>query len=86
MLRIDSKPTLDKTMLKATISLFKRYNIILNIDSDFLMSDARIIIYPSVLFSVTNDNINSMYDMINDKLSKYFKGGEQSDDEEVVQD
>ena len=86
MLKIDAKPTLDKTMLKATISLFKKYNIVVNIDSDFLMSDARIRIYPSVLFAVTNDNITSMYDNINDKLSKYIKGGEQSDDEEAVQD
>ena len=67
-------------------SIFKKYNIVVNIDSDFLMSDARIRIYPSVLFAVTNDNITSMYDNINDKLSKYIKGGEQSDDEEAVQD
>lgn len=86
ILKIDAKATLDKTMLKATISLFRRYNIISNIDSDFLVPDARIRIYPSVLFAVTNDNINSMYDMVNDKLSKYIRGGEQSDDEEAVQD
>lgn len=86
MLKIDAKPTLDKTMLKTTIGLFKKYNIVVNIDTDFLMSDARIRIYPSVLFAVTNDNITSMYDNINDKLSKYIKGGEQSDDEEAVQD
>ncbi|MBC7765287.1 MAG: DUF4194 domain-containing protein [Hyphomonadaceae bacterium] len=86
MLKLDAKPTLDKTMLKSTMSLFKRYNIITNIDSDFLMSDARIRIFPSILFAVTNDNITQMVDMINDKLNKYMKGGEQSDDEEVVQD
>ncbi|MDD4493166.1 MAG: DUF4194 domain-containing protein [Eubacteriales bacterium] len=86
MLKIESKPTLDKTMLRENIRLFKRYNIISNIDNDITLSDARIRIFPSVLFAVSNDNLTGMYEAINEKLNKYVNGGEQNDDEEVVQD
>ena len=86
MLKIEAKVNLDKTTLRDTVRLFKRYNIVSNIDSDITMSDARIRIYPSVLFAVPNDNLSSMYDAINEKLNKYVNGGEQSDDEETLQD
>lgn len=86
MLKIESKSNLDKTVFRDTIRLFKRYNIISNIDSDITMSDARIKIYPSVLFAVSNDNLTMMYDAINEKLNKYLNGGEQNDDEETMQD
>lgn len=86
MLKIDTKLTLDKTVFRDAIRLFKRYNIISNLDSDVAISDARIRIYPSVLFAVSNDNISGMYDAINEKLNKYFNGGEQNDDEETMQD
>lgn len=88
MLKIEAKTNLDKTTLRDTIRLFKRYNILVNIDSDITMSDARIRIYPSVLFAVANENINSMYDAIQEKLNKYVNGdgGEPNDDEEAVQD
>ncbi len=86
MLKIEAKLNLDKTTLRDTIRLFKRYNIVTNIDRDVTMSDARIKIYPSVLFAITNDNLNSMYDAINEKLNQYVMGGESSDDEDVDQD
>ncbi|MTK13671.1 MAG: DUF4194 domain-containing protein [Clostridiaceae bacterium] len=86
MLKIDAKSNLDKTILRDTIRLLKKYNIISNLDSDVTISDARIKIYPSVLFAVPNDNLTVIYDAINDKLNKYMNGGEQNDDEEVMQD
>jgi hypothetical protein len=86
MLKIEAKSNLDKTMFKDTIRLFKRFNIISNLDSDITMSDARIKIYPSVLFAVPNDNLTLLYDVINEKLNKYMNGGEQNDDEETMQD
>lgn len=86
MLKIEAKPNIDKTMLRDSIRLFKRYNLISNLDTDVTMSDARIIIYPSVLFAMTNENVNEMYDNIAEKLNKYVKGGEQNDDEETMQD
>lgn len=60
MLKIDAKSNLDKTLLRDTTRLFKKYNIISNLDSDVTMSDARIKIYPSVLFAVPNDNLTMM--------------------------
>lgn len=86
MLKIEVKSNLDKTTLRDTIRLFKRYNILSNIDSDITMSDARIRIYPSVLFAVPNDNLTGMYNAINEKLNKYVNGGEQNDDEDTAQD
>ncbi len=86
MLKIEAKLNLDKTTLRDTIRLFKRYNIVTNIDRDVTMSDARIKIYPSVLFAIPNENLNSMYDAINEKLNQYVMGGESSDDEDVDQD
>lgn len=86
MLKIEAKPNIDKTMLRDSIRLFKRYNLISNLDTDVTMSDARITIYPSVLFAMTNENINEVYDNIADKLNKYVKGGAQNDDEETMQD
>jgi len=86
MLKLEAKANLDKTTLRDTVRLFKRYNIVSNIDSDVTISDARIRIYPSVLFAVPNDNLSSLYEAINEKLNKYMKGGEQSDDEETLQD
>ena len=86
MLKIEAKTNLDKTAFRDTVRLFKRFNLISNIDSDITMSDARIKIYPSVLFAVPNDNLTKMYDAINDKLNKYMNGGEQNDDEETMQD
>ena len=86
MLKIEAKPSLDKTILKESLKLFKKYNIIGMIDSDVTMSDARIKIYPSVLLAVPNENLTVLYDGINEKLKKYMNGGEQNDDEETLQD
>lgn len=86
MLKIDAKSNLDKAILRDTIRLFKRYNIVSNLDADVTLSDARIKIFPSVLFAVPNDNLTTMYNAINEKLNRYMNGGEQNDDEEAVQD
>lgn len=86
MLKIEMKPYLEKTTLRDAIRLFKRYNIAANIDKDVIFSDARIRIYPSVLFAVTNDNLNSMYDAVNAKINHYATGGESDDDEDINQD
>lgn len=86
MLKIQSKLTLDKTTLRESMRVFKRYNIISTIDRDLAMSDARMIIYPSVLFAVPNDNLNDAYSHANQMLDQYISGGESSDDEIIDQD
>lgn len=86
MLKIEAKPNIDKAAFRGTISLLKRYNIISNIDTDIMRSDSRIIIYPSILFAVPNDNLTKMSEKVTERLSKYLEGGESSDDEEADQD
>ena len=51
MLKIESKANLDKTTLRETIRLFKRYNIVTMIDRDVTMSDARLKIYPFIFYA-----------------------------------
>lgn len=86
MLKIESKPNIDKTTFRNTVRLFKKYNIISNIDKDVTLSDSRIKIYSSVLFVVTNVNLTDMYDSITEKLESYINGGNLNDDEETLQD
>ena len=87
MLKIDKKASIDKTAFKGTISLLKRYNILSNIDTDIMRSDARIIIYPSILFAVPNDNLTQLSEAVSERLDNYFQGGEPiGEDEETDQD
>lgn len=86
MLKIEAKANLDKTTIRDVIRLFKRYNIVSNIDRDVTLSDARIKIFPSILFAVPNESLNSIYDAVNAKLNQYAFGGESKDDEETDQD
>ena len=82
MLKIKSKPTMDKTMEKGIIALFKKYNILFNIDADVTQAEARLIIYPSVLLAVPTDDINKYYTLSEEKLMTYAKGTEDGNTEE----
>jgi len=80
LLKIRSKPVMDKGMERRMVSLFRKYNIILNLDSDINQADARMIIYPSVMMAVPVDNINEYYEMTEKKLREY--SGDMTGDEE----
>lgn len=71
MLKIKAKPNLDKGMERNLVKVFRRYNIIQNLDSDVNQADARIIIYPSVIMAVAVENVNEYYEMTERKLSEY---------------
>lgn len=86
MLQINAKNNLDKTTLRDTIRLFRRFNLLAPIDREVTASDARIKIYPSILFAIPNDNLNSLYEIANDRLSQYANGGDSIDDENADQD
>ena len=75
MLKIKTKPTMDKTMERQIISMMKRYNLVMNIDSDVTQAETRIIIYPSIFMAVGTDQINEYYNQIQDKL-KTMRGEE----------
>ena len=88
MLKMKNK--LDKTTLRNSIGLFRRYHLIQNLDVDMSNPDTRVIIYPSILLAVANSSLDDMYQAAKDKLDKYGRGGEDradsSDDEEADED
>ena len=71
MLKIKSKPNLDKSMEKDFVKEFKKYNIIQNLDTDVNQADTRIVIYPSIIMAVTVENVNDYYEMTMQKLKEY---------------
>lgn len=88
MLKMQNK--LDKTTLRNSMGLFRRYHLIQNLDSDMSNPDTRVIIYPSILLAVANTSLDELYQSAKDKLEKYGRGGEDradsSDDEETDED
>jgi hypothetical protein len=78
-LKIEAKPMLDKRMEQSIISLFRRYNLIKNIEGDLTQADTRIIIYPSVMLAVLVEDINEYYQNSVTKVTEYVRG---RDDEE----
>ena len=88
MLKMQNK--LDKTTLRNSICLFRRYHLLQNLDSDMSNPDTRVIIYPSILLAVANTSLDDLYQSAKDKLDKYGRGGEEradsSDDEEADED
>ena len=86
LLNLKTKTRLDKTMLKDTLRIFRKYNLISNLDSDVTLSDARVVIYPSILFALSNDDVTDLYEKVHVKLTKYADGGEEPGNEETVQD
>ena len=88
MLKMQNK--LDKTTLRNSMGLFRRYPLLQNLDSDMSNPDTRVIIYPSILLAVANTSLDDLYQSAKDKLDKYGRGGEDradsSDDEEADED
>ena len=88
MLKMQNK--LDKTTLRNSMGLFRRYHLLQNLDSDMSNPDTRVIIYPSLLLAVANTSLDDLYQSAKDKLDKYGRGGEDradsSDDEEADED
>ena len=80
LLKLKNKPNMDKGMEQRMVSLFRRYNLIQNLDSDVTKADARIVIYPSVIMAVPVENINAYYEMTKLKLEEYTKDKRREDD------
>lgn len=84
MLKVRAKPIMDKTMERSIISTFRRYNLVMNLDSDVTQADTRIIIYPSILMAVHMDDIAQYYEKIEEKLTEYAGGDTDGDTEEDI--
>lgn len=82
MLKLSQR--LDKTTMRNSLALFKRYNLIVNLDSDMSDNETRIKIQPSVLFAVTSESLDETYRRAKEKLAKYAgAGNEEEIDEET---
>lgn len=84
MLKIKAKPILDKGMEKQMIRLFRKYNLIQNLDTDVNQADARILIYPSIIMAVPVEDINLYYEMTERKLKEYSGGEDSGESEEDI--
>ncbi len=89
MLKIQAKPVLEKTTERSIISLFRRYNLVKNIETDVTQSETRIIIYPSIILAIPIEEINQYYEMIQKKLRDYAgdkeeENGEKNTDESEI--
>lgn len=82
MLKIKAKPLLDKGAERHMISLFRKFNLIQNLDGDVSQPDARIIIYPSIIMAVDAEDINEYYAMTEQKLREYAGGSSDGESEE----
>lgn len=82
MLKLKAKPLLDKGTERHMISLFRKYNLIQNLDGDVSQPDARIIIYPSIIMAVDVEDVNEYYAMTEQKLREYAGGSTDGESEE----
>ena len=71
---------LDKTSMRNSLGLFKRYHLISNLDADMSNPDTRIKIWPSVMLAVTSESVDDLYHRANERLKKYASGGENNDE------
>ena len=84
LLKLKSKPMMDKSMERHMVSLFRKYNLIQNLDSDVNRADARIVIYPSIIMAVEVENVQEYYDMTEHKLTEYAGGKDNGESEEDI--
>ena len=82
MFEVNNKKLLPKGIEKESIQLFKRYNLIKTLDVDITDAGGRLLIYPSILFALTNKDLNVVYDATQQKLNEYNQG--QEDEQEDI--
>ena len=85
VLKLKTKPVMDKQTERNMVALFRRYNLIRNLDSDVTKAETRILIYPSILMAVTVEDIDAFYAMSEKKLKEYADSREddaEGDEEE----
>lgn len=68
---VKGKSTLDKVTERNVMALFKRMNLVQNLDRDVNLSECRVMIFPSILMAIPVEKITECYDEINAKLAEY---------------
>ncbi len=86
MLRISGK--IDKLTMRSSMALFKRFHLIDNLDKDMSDPDTRIKLWPSLLFAVTTESLDEVYEKARERLGKYATNatGDNSNDDTDEED
>lgn len=69
---------IDKTTMRNTLSLFRRYQLIETLDKDLSNEESRVLIYDSIMMAVRIEDIRQAYE----KLELYRKGRKTDEDTE----
>ncbi|MEW5785417.1 MAG: DUF4194 domain-containing protein [Bacillota bacterium] len=77
---LEKKPS-DKA-LRDSLSFLKSINIIDRLDGAWTGPETRLVIFPSIIFLVTNDKINSLYELIARAETASAAAGEEEDEED----
>lgn len=67
---------MDKTLLRQSLSTLKKFNIIDTLDRDMTLSESRILVYPTILMVVRSENIDAVYEKLNNYNRKGVDEGE----------
>lgn len=86
MLKIRTKPVMDKTMERNIVRELRHFNIVQNLDTDVTNDEARIIIYPSVILAMTVEDVDKFYSMTEDKLKEYAGNSDGISEEDTDKD
>lgn len=68
---------MDKTLLRQSLSTLKKFNIIDTLDRDMTLSESRILVYPTILMVVRSENIDAVYEKLNNYKRKGVDEGEE---------
>lgn len=68
---LNGKSALTKSEENEFITLFKRFNLLKNLDSDVNYADCRIMIFPSIMLAIQTEDINVAYEKTQMKLDEY---------------
>ena len=71
------KARIDKVTMRSTMGMFKRMHLVTNLNADMADPDTRIIILPSILFALSSEGLDSLYENAKDRLNKYKMGGDE---------
>ncbi len=67
---------IEKTTLRNTISVFRRFQLVEALDKDMSKEDSRLIIFDSILMAIRVEDIKQAYD----KLENYRKGAKSNEE------
>jgi hypothetical protein len=81
---LEKKPS-DKAM-RDSLSFLRGVNIIDRLEGGWTGPETRLVIYPAIIFLVTNDKINSLFELIARTGAAFTGEGEEDEDEAAPED